>query len=304
MQENTPQPEQQHSSSVDQEGHSSPKHSVQDLRSQLESLTAEKEKWFQLRQEYGQQIRSEIERIKGSMKQRNELTAAVQEEKKKRDELNKTISEKIKVVKDIKPPEKEKGTDAFRNPDELRRQIVGMEKKIETEGLSFDKEKQLMKQINSLRKQYDEAKKKQEEYFKSRGLSKEIIDLKKQANEVHKHVQEQAKESQKQHEVVVAESKKITDLKKKEKEAMEKFLDLKKQCNELFAVLKQEQAVYAEHKKVKHKEYEHREKSRKEHEKKTLQEKVRSVEEKIKKGGKVKLTMEDLIAFQGLKENE
>lgn len=269
-----------------------------DLRKQLDNLTAEKERWFQLRQEYGKQIRAEIDKVKDSMKQRDELTAAVQEEKKKRDELNKVISEKIKVVKEIKPDENEKIIVQWRNPEELKRQIVGMEKKIETEGLSFDKEKQLMKQINSLKKHYEEAKKKQDEYFKSRGLSKEIFDLKREANDVHKQVQEQAKGSQKQHEVVVAVSKKIIDLRKKEKEAIEKFFELKKQCSEIFGILEQERNLYAAHRKTKQRQYEQKEKSRKDFEKKTLREKAKTLEEKIKKGGKVKLTMEDLLVFQ------
>ncbi len=273
--------------------------SVQELKAKLNAINEEKEKWFAKRLEVGHQIKAEIQKIKASLEKRNALSAAVQQEKKKRDELNKIISEKVKEAKSLQGDKKEEA----RHPEELRKQIAGLEKRIETEGLSFDKEKQLMKTINTLRKQYAAAMKVEESWAKSRGVSKEISDLKKQANEAHKVVQESAKESQVKHEALISESKKIDELKKVEKEAHDKFMELKKQFNETSGQLKMLLPELREMRETKKKQRFEQERASEEQNKKTIAEKVRSVEEKLKsRGKKVKLTMEDLLAFQGMKE--
>ncbi len=285
--------------------HSDPHTTVQELKAKLNAINEEKEKWFAKRLEIGNQIKVEIQKIKDSLEKRNALSATVQQEKKKRDELNKIISDKVKEAKSLKGDKKEEVKVEPRrlHPEELRKQIAGLEKRIETEGLSFDKEKQLMKTINTLRKQYATAMKAEECWAKSRGVSKEISDLKKQANEAHKVVQESAKESQTKHEALIAESKKIDELKKVEKEAHEKFMELKKQFNEISTQLKMLLPELREIRETKKKQRFDQERATEEQNKKTLAEKVRTVEEKLKSGGKkVKLTMEDLLAFQGSKE--
>src|SRR3989338_2377567 len=284
--------------------HSDPHTSVQELKAKLNAINDEKEKWFAKRLEIGNQIKAEIQKIKDSLGKRNALSATVQHEKKKRDELNKIISEKVKEAKSLQGDKKEEvKVERKMHPEELRKQIAGLEKRIETEGLSFDKEKQLMKTINTLRKQYATAMKAEEGWAKSRGVSKEISDLKKQANEAHKVVQESAKESQTKHESLITESRKIDELKKVEKEAHDKFMELKKQFNDTSIQLKMLLPELREMRETRKKQRFEQERSAEEQNKKTLAEKIRTVEEKLKSGGKkVKLTMEDLLAFQGMKE--
>ena len=276
---------------------------IQKLQVKLNTINTEKENWFAKRNEYSQQIRAEIAKIKESTKNRNMLTYAVHEEKKKRDELNNVITEKMKEAKAVQ--KQQKGTEQierkFTNPEELKRQIIGLEKKIETEGFSFDKEKQIMKTINTLRKQYEEAKKRAQEKGKVRDLTKDIWTLKKQANEKHYAVQETAKESQKQHETLIAESRKIVELRKAEKEAHQKFMELKKQFNDMNRQLRTAIGEIKEAKNVIEEQWHKKQKHAEEEKDKKLAEKVKTVEEKLKSGGKVKLTMEDLIVFQGMK---
>jgi uncharacterized coiled-coil DUF342 family protein len=275
---------------------------AQELRTKLNALNDEKEAWFGKKKDYSEQIKQEIQKIKESLKERNELSSIVKEDKKKRDELNKIISEKIKEAKSMQQPAEQ--TEKRLNPHEIKRQINLMEKKIETEGLSFDKEKQIMKAINKLKKHYQEALAEEQKYGAARGLSKEISDMKKEANETHKGLQEKAKESQKHHETLIAESKKIDDLKKLEKEAFDKGMELKKQCTEIHEQLKKLLPELQEIKETKRHEYEQRQKAFEEQKNKTLQEKAKSVEEKLKSGKKIVLTMEDLLAYQGVKEKE
>ncbi len=272
---------------------------AQELRNKLSALTEEKERWFAKRKEYSEQIKHEIQKIKESLKERNELSSKVHQEKKKRDELNKVISEKIKEAKSLHPEEK---TERRINPHELKRQINALEKKIETEGLSFDKEKQLMKTINTLKKQYKAAQDEEKKWGAMKGISKEITEMKKEANETHKTLQETAKESQKRHEALIAESKKIDELKKMEKEAFDKGMELKKQCADTHGQLQMILPEIKQIREAQRAEHEQKQKFYEEQKNKTLQEKARIVEEKLKSGKKVKLTMEDLLAYQGMKE--
>ncbi len=282
---------------------------IQDIKNKLNAINTEKEQWFAKRNDFSQQIKAEIGKIKESAKSRDTLTSSVQEVKKRRDELNKQIAEKIKVAKTMQgsvqktTQEKEGSSKPYINAEELRRQIAGMEKKIETEGLTFEKEKELMKKIKSIKKQYDEAKKVSESWGKSRELSKEISTLKKEANEKHQAIQETARESQKQHETLVTESKKIDELRKGEKEAHEKFMELKSQFNELNSQLKALLPEMKEAHDVREAEWQKKHKYSEEQKNKTLAERAHSVEQKLKAGGKKnKLTMEDLLAYQGMKE--
>lgn len=271
---------------------------IAELRAQLRALNEEKERWFAKRKEYAEQIKQEILNVKESLKERNELSSKVQEEKKKRDELNKVISEKIKEVQSFHTGDKkEKAVSSH----ELKRRINSLEKKIETEGLSFDKEKQLMKTINSLKKQYCEAVEEEKKKGVVRGISQEISQMKKEANEVHKVVQEHAKESQKKHEALVTESKKIDEFKKLEKEALERGMELKKQCADMHSKLQMLMPELRHVKEIQRIGHEQKQRLYEEQKNKSLQEKAKSVEEKLKSGKKVTLTMEDLLAFQGAK---
>jgi len=108
--------------------------SIKDLKVKLNTINEEKEKWFAKRLEVGNQIKAEIQKIKDSLEKRNALSATVQQEKKKRDELNKIISEKVKEAKSIQVEHKEEPRVERRvHPEEIRKQIAGLEKKIETD---------------------------------------------------------------------------------------------------------------------------------------------------------------------------
>lgn len=80
-------------------------------------------------------------------------------------------------------------------------------------------------------------------------------------------------------------------------------MELKKQFNETSGQLKILLPELREQREAKKKQRFEQERATEAEQKKTLAEKARSVEEKLKSGGKkIKLTMEDLLAFQGMKE--
>jgi uncharacterized coiled-coil DUF342 family protein len=111
-------------------------------------------------------------------------------------------------------------------------------------------------------------------------------------------VQTAAKRSQEKHELLIEASKETEDVRRQEEEAFKNFIDSKMKFNEVNEELKKRLFELQE---LMQKESTHKQQSREtsqRRKKTTLEQKKMSVEEKIKKG--MKLTTEDLIAFQGV----
>ncbi|MBU1201274.1 MAG: hypothetical protein KJ583_04975 [Nanoarchaeota archaeon] len=275
------------------------KEEVNLLKSKLSKVNSEKESWFRKKATISQEIKDKISFVQDSKKQRNNLTSEVKSTKTKRDELNKKISEELKIVKHIKPKPEDGHHQQRENPFALKKKIDSMELKIETEPMSFQKEQAIMKEIKTLKKKYDEIKGLMKEIDDIRGKNKELNMLKKEANKFHKDLQQQAKESQEFHEQIIEYSKEIDILREKEKEAHDKFMLGKDEYinlnNELKRKLEELKAVKdnLEQNEVRVEELEREKKH------KNLKEKTKEVNEKIKK--KQKLTTEDLLIMQSSK---
>ena len=152
----------------------------------------------------------------------------------KRDELNKLISEKSTVLNKIK---KEKDSilgslDMKESPSRIKQQMEKLEFTIETEAISFTKEREIMKKIKGLRKEYDNCSVLDSFSKKIREVASELSELKKESNIIHRNVQEKAKMSQTMHEEILKLSPEIDKLRSEEKEAFEKFSELKKQFHD------------------------------------------------------------------------
>ena len=97
------------------------------------------------------------------------------------DEIKKLDTEKKDLLKDKK---------IKFNPDVIKDNIERIEYKIETEAISFDKEKKLMKEINELKKRYRESSDVNDLFDKIDSLDKEIKDFRKKANDSHQKLKE------------------------------------------------------------------------------------------------------------------
>ena len=82
------------------------------------------------------------------------------------------------------------------SPDFLQRHMQQLEEKIETEVMSFEKEKKLMEQIKTLRKKYLALKEGSTVFKQLHETSKEIKKLKRDADTSHQDLQTKAKISQ------------------------------------------------------------------------------------------------------------
>lgn len=270
------------------------------LREEMNKLNSMKEETFLKKSEVIRNIREMITKVKETKGKRDEKTKAVKEEKEKRQKLNEEIKEKIQKIAEVNPKVEEapKKSEEHINPHLIKKNIQSLEYKIETEGMSFEKEKKTMKLINSLKKQLVEAEKRYKAYHELKNAHREIKPLKKDANEIHHKIQEDAGESQKLHEEMIKTSKSIDGLRKEEKELTAKFLEEKKTYQEVSQKLKDKLDALSKISEELNRHKVEAAEERKEKQHKTLKEKQREVEEKMKKGGK--LTTDDILVLQGM----
>lgn len=275
---------------------------VADIREDLNLLNEEKEKWFKKRNDISNKIKVSIKELKFAKGERDNLTKQVKDSKQRRGELNEDIKKKIE---DIKKLNSEKNDIAKKykiegDPSKIKEEIERLEFILETNVMSFDKEKALMKQIKDKKKQYEKVKVLTDVFDRIHKLSQEIERMREKADKSHKKTQERAGKSQEKHEEMIHASKELNELRKQELDSFKIFNQLKKQfylvndylkqklieLNSIKEKLDEAELTDIERKKIKIT--------------KELKEKEREVEEKIK--SKKKLTTEDLLIFQKIEE--
>lgn len=271
-----------------------------ELKAKLEALNERKEDAFRRKQEISQKIADKIKLVSDYKKSRNELTKGVRELKVERDKLNSQITAKIGEIKSTQPKEKPVQTGERVNVHELQRQMRALEQKIETVPMSFDAEQKTMKQIKAIKKQLDAVGAVHKHNSELATKSKEIDQLKSSANALHAKVTQMAKQSQDHHEKLIQLSKEIEELKAQEDTVYQEFLAAKQEYMMLSGDMKK---VQSEVKAVKAAVREQKEKAKKQkdaEDQKTLLDRAREAEAKMARGEK--LTTEDLLALQSLKE--
>jgi len=278
------------------------KSELKDYRIKLNSLDRKKEELFREKRKISSDVFSRIKEAQGYKEKRNNLTDVVKNTKLSKEELEQriiAIEAEIHQLKEEKRKILEKlGVD---DPSRLKKNIKQLEFKIETEGLTFEKEKELMKVLTKMKKQYESSKSVNEKEHKLDALFKELHDLKGQAEMTRKIVQVSAKESQKHHVELIESSKEIDDLKKKEYELEASIGKFKDEMHKLNEEINPKLNRMDEIKKILHesniqlKEDIHKSNSE------ILRAKDEEVQEKIKKGKK--LTTEDLLILQRTMKN-
>ena len=270
---------------------------VSKLRDILNNLDKEKESWFRKKQEASVNIREAIKKIKASKAKRDSLTREVKELKPKRDLINKEIVSKSSELEKLRKEKSKLNSPGIGNsPSKIKHQMERLEFRIETETPSFEQEKELMKKIKELKKLYDASSDALDVNKKWRESSDVMIRMRKEANGLHKTIQEKASQSQLLHEEIIKISGEIDRMNVNEQDAFGKFSDFKQRFNKINAQLKEKlnqmNDVQSQLDKI---HYNKREK-RKHEQELFLKSKEDAVNEKIKRGEK--LTTEDLLVFQ------
>jgi uncharacterized coiled-coil DUF342 family protein len=280
------------------------KREISKIQLELNAVNDTKEEFFKKKTDLSKKIADLIGEIKENRKDRNTFTQQVRQEKEERDKHNLDVKSSVEKIKELEKERDEllKKHNLKENPTFILKQISSLEFKIETQPMSFEEEKRIMKKIKGLKKQLEESKSVISVIEKINSLSREIDDKKRTAQQSHKKVQSNAKLSQEKHEALLETSTVIETLKKEEEEAFKNFIEHKKKFNELNEQLK---TNLTELKELSEKVEVTRTQSRDSYEKRkkeVLEQKKLSVEEKLKKG--MKLTTEDLLAFQGMDSEE
>ncbi len=271
---------------------------INDLRKQLNSINEEKRKWSDQSKGVYESISGLFQSIRDHKAKRNSLTKAVKQLKLERDKLNKRISDSIANVKLLREERNKLQTQYHikDDPYSLKKEIRGIEMKIETEAVSFDKEKKLMKLINQKKKQLADANVLMDVSKKISNASKDIDKLKKEAKLKHDEIQVKANESQKHHEALLEVGKQLDEMKDDKQNSYGKILEFQKKLDEIQSKLEERLLELKRFStELRHNKLEKAAK-RKEEIQRILKEKELDVEEKIKQ--KKKLTTKDLLIFQ------
>ena len=248
------------------------------LKRSLEELGSTIRDAIAKRRATGKQIASKINQTKELRTERNELTDAVKDLKQQRRQQNKKLKSALDKVRSI-PREKT-------NSAGLKKRIDDLEYELETEAPSYAQEQKMMKQINTLRKEFKAAQA-QEALNKDRAVLKDDLTATRgEADETHKYIQTKAQDSQERHEKIITLNKEIDTLKAEEdkikKEIDDNTTEEAKQKVQLKKLMKE--AGIEEEPDAKSL-------------KKKLHDKKKVAETKLAKGEK--LTTDDLLALQG-----
>lgn len=181
------------------------------------------------------------------------------------------------------------------DPEIIKEQIRLLETKIETEVMSLDKEKGLMKKIKKLKENFGKSSELVKLLDEIRLISNELGDKKKKADESHNKLQALYKED-KDFSLFLELSKQINSLRQEGHLAFDKFKFLKQEFLNLNNQLKEKlNSIRSVKGKLSNDDLEIRN-VKKEEQAKKLEELTRQVEEKLKT--KKKLTRDDLLVFQ------
>src|SRR3989344_1605692 len=128
---------------------------IQELKSQLSGLNKEKELYFQEKEALKAKLKLKIQNLKQGQNQQKLSQKEINELKQQRDSLNKEVHELIQESKKLQEKKSQMlSKSGIHDSERILRQIKALETKIETEALSINKEKELMKQIKDLKKLY------------------------------------------------------------------------------------------------------------------------------------------------------
>ena len=269
---------------------------INSLKQELDKLNQEKENLYKEKEKINSSISDSINQFRIIKDSLNNNNISLQEFKKEKDELRERINgliTKIKEQNKVKQELQKKYGREF-NPVKIKLLIEKLEQKIETEALSVDKEKNIMKKIKSFKKKLKDGAELANAYSISNKLSREIQDLRNKYSEVINRLKETS--SNLDYKELKSITIEIQEKKKKREEFNNKIRNIKdliinanirarEKLNEISSMDRQIRSIKDQISKDKKLKSE-----------KIIEDKFKIVEEKIKRGEK--LTKEDLQVYQ------
>lgn len=270
---------------------------INSLRNELNNSSSNKELWYRKKEELFSAIGKKIEAIKESRKKKDDLTKEVKGLKEKRNSFNEEAKKKIEEIVKLNDESKNLTKKSkIKDPFQLKKDIDALESKLETEVMSFEKEKELSKKLRALKKSFEDASALIVIINNIKKLNSELGAARKSNNGLHNQIQKLAGESQEIHESILKGSKEIDELKIKEEEAFKNFVESKKRFNNANKSLKEKLGEMGDIREAIAKHKLEEDEKRKLKEVTFIKSKEQEIEEKIKTGKK--LTNEDFLVFQ------
>ena len=216
------------------------KKGITELKDTLNTLNVEKEEWFTQKESLKKEVSNLISKIKKIKFPKDSESKEVKKLKSERDKYNKEVQKLIKQFKKLNSEKQKimKDKKITFNPAELSKQIETLDYSIQTEALSFDKEKKIIIQIKHLKKQMANAGDAQGLFKESKEVSDKIKKAKDLAEEAHKKLQKEIKDNKPDYEEFRKLTKQINELKKKQEKAFANFIDSKNKFSEINSQLK------------------------------------------------------------------
>ncbi|MBT3940687.1 hypothetical protein HOD83_03220 [Candidatus Woesearchaeota archaeon] len=183
---------------------------IQTISANLKELGGQKEKHYQQKNDLDKQLNSLISKAKELKDQKAEIDKKIITLKKNREESNKRFNQSLVEINDEK---RERRKHNVPSSGPIRKQIKDLEYNMQTEALSFNKEKKIMDQIKKLKVDLNKILAHEEGLKSSRTKFNDARVVKKQADDIHSEIQKLAQESSKIFEDLTKLSKDIANIK-------------------------------------------------------------------------------------------
>ena len=260
---------------------------IQELKDQLSEANQEKEKHFREKEELKKKILSIIRDVKKIKSDGDKSSINIKEIKQNR--YNNIVKGLIEKIKHLNQQKKEllskhniKG-----DPSKIKEQMDALELKVETEALTLNQEKKVMRQIKDLKKQYDKMGEVTKVFSEHSKISNEIEENRKKAEEYHNQLKELTKGVD--YTQFKEKANEIEELKGKQQKAFNQFVEYKAKVSLLSNKIRSKQEE-SEKKK------EENQRKKEEVTNKRVEAAEKEAEEKLKT--KKRLTTDDLIKLQ------
>lgn len=269
------------------------------LRERLNQVGKEREEWFERKENLKRRVANLISKTKEVRELRDKSAKEMIELTARRDEANAKVNELIKKYNELYYARKKtfKEHNIKYTPEKLKSNMEYYETMIETEALSFKKEKKLMEYIKQLKKMYDQTKVASNILTEMDKISKEINEHKQKSTEYHTKIYDcyyKNKQSKKDFKTL---SYKITTFNSLQEEAFNTFIRLKEHYAEINKNMKDKLNENARIAKLLFQSKKQVQQKKADYNKKIIEDKMKKAEEKLR--SRKKLTNEDLLAFQG-----
>jgi uncharacterized coiled-coil DUF342 family protein len=187
------------------------KREIQSVSANLKELGGQKEEQYQQKNTLDKQLNALINKAKDLKDKKREIDKQISTFKKEREDKNKQYNQSLTNIKKAKEDRRRQQHAVSSNT--LRKQIKDLEYKMQTEAISFNKEKKIMGEIKKIKAQLKEILK-EEEKLKTNNLSfRQVKEIKLAADDSHKKVQELAEKSSKIFDELTILSKDIANIK-------------------------------------------------------------------------------------------